>query len=543
MVVTAIASIFGSSSHLINGPTNAISLVVFSALAFLDPDARSDAYQATFLLAIMAGSIQVFIAVFRLGDLTRYISESVVLGFMAGAGLLIALGQTGNLLGLPNRGTGHQLVIHRVWLTLGAGAPVDMRAVAVSGAAVMLAVGARRMVLRHSLPRVDLLFALVAVSIMAAAIGWSGPAANGRAPLEIIGHVPAGLPSFHVPEIKFWWATQMSGSAAAIAVLGLLEALAIAKSIAGQTGQKLHYNRQCLAEGLANIGGGFFQCIPGSGSLTRSAINYQSGAASRASGLIAGATVGLVLVFLAPLARYVPKSALAGLLLVTAVRLVEWRRLAHAIRASRFDCALVAATGLSAVFVSVEFSILIGVAISIVLFIPRAARLNATELVVGVDRVIRRRLPGDGPCSVVAIYDIEGELFFGAATELDRLLEGFEATCAKGIRAIVLRLRRSRNPDLVCMDRLEHFMRTMERRAVPVLLSGIRPDLQRAMKNLGFQRWLPADRTFPSDPTAPGSSTIKAVRRAYDLARTTEPSACPHCARIDAAAAELYYMI
>src|SRR3984957_11564092 len=153
IVVTTIASILGSSSHLINGPTNAISLVVFSSLAFLDPDARNDAYQATFLLALMAGAVQVFIAVFRLGDLTRYISESVVLGFMAGAGLLIALGQTGNLLGLPNRGTGHQLVVHRFWLTLHGAGHVDHRALVTSAAAIMVALAARKVIVKFSLPR------------------------------------------------------------------------------------------------------------------------------------------------------------------------------------------------------------------------------------------------------------------------------------------------------------------------------------------------------------------------------------------------------
>src|SRR5271156_2947991 len=96
IVVTLVASIFGSSSHLINGPTNAISIVVFSALAFLDPDARFEVAQALFLLGIMVGIIQLLVALFKLGDLTRYISESVIIGFMAGASVLIALGQVGN---------------------------------------------------------------------------------------------------------------------------------------------------------------------------------------------------------------------------------------------------------------------------------------------------------------------------------------------------------------------------------------------------------------------------------------------------------------
>jgi sulfate permease, SulP family len=484
------------------------------------------------------------IAVFRLGDLTRYISESVVLGFMAGAGLLIALGQTGNLVGLPNRGTGHQLVVHRTWLTLTGPGHVDLRAVATSTAAILVAVGARRLIERYRLPRMDMLVSLLVVSSLAAAAGWTGGA--GAPLLDVIGRVPAGLPSFHVPEIELGWVREMSGSAAAIAILGLLEALAISKSIANQTGQRLDYNRQCLAEGLANLGGGFFQCLPGSGSLTRSAINFQSGAVSRVSGLVTAVTVGLVLVFCAPLARYVPKAALAGLLLVTAVRLVEWRRLGYALRASRFDLALVAVTGLSAIFVSVEFSILIGVGFSIVLFIPRAARLTAVELVVDADRVIRRSLPGDARCSAVAIYDVEGELFFGAAPEFDRLLDGFKAAAERGLRVLVLRLRRTRNPDLVCMERLEHFLRAMDRAKVPVFLSGVRPDLKRAMDNLDFQDWLPADRTFLSDPTAPGSSSVKAVRRAYEIAGASDGASrcfCPQCARIDGAAAELYYMV
>src|SRR5277367_2895921 len=121
IVVTLIASIFGSSSHLINGPTNAISLVVFSSLSSFD--ARFDAYQALFLLGIFVGVIQILISVFKLGDLTRYISESVVLGFMAGAGSLVALSQIGNLMGLKDKGSGDQHVLYRIWLTITSGTP------------------------------------------------------------------------------------------------------------------------------------------------------------------------------------------------------------------------------------------------------------------------------------------------------------------------------------------------------------------------------------------------------------------------------------
>ncbi|MBV8524476.1 MAG: SulP family inorganic anion transporter, partial [Acetobacteraceae bacterium] len=179
IVVTAVASIFGSSSHLINGPTNAISLVVFSAIAFIDPDARYDAYQAVFLLAAMAGAIQILVAVFKLGDLTRYISEAVVLGFMAGAGLLVAIGQVSNLLGIRDRGTGHQHLLTRLWLTLTEGGPVNPRAIFVGLGTIILVIALERLARRFRLPRIQMLLALIAATCIAAAFGWSIPGSDG----------------------------------------------------------------------------------------------------------------------------------------------------------------------------------------------------------------------------------------------------------------------------------------------------------------------------------------------------------------------------
>jgi len=143
IVVTAIGAMFGSSLHVIPGPTGAVSLVVFSALSFFDPDARLDIYEGMFLLAAMIGAIQILIAVLKLGDLTRYISESVVTGFMVGAATLTIVGQVGNALGLKNQGTGHQHVFHRLWLTLTQHAPWNLKALTISGSSVVLALFAR----------------------------------------------------------------------------------------------------------------------------------------------------------------------------------------------------------------------------------------------------------------------------------------------------------------------------------------------------------------------------------------------------------------
>ncbi len=262
IVVTAIGSIFGSSQHLINGPTNAISLLVFSALAFFDPDAGQEAYEALFLLAIMVGVIQIAVAMFRLGDLTRYISDSVVRGFMAGAGCLVALSQVGNVLGLQDKGTGHLHLLHRLWLTLTTGGTVNYRALAITAATVAVVLSGRRLARRHKLPRLDMLAALILAAVVTSLLGWSEAGSDGKSLVAVVGRVPAGLPAFHVPVFQAKWIPQMAGSAAAIAFLGLLEALAIAQSIASKTRQPLDYNAQCLAEGLANLGAGFFNACP-----------------------------------------------------------------------------------------------------------------------------------------------------------------------------------------------------------------------------------------------------------------------------------------
>ncbi|MBV8100998.1 MAG: SulP family inorganic anion transporter, partial [Verrucomicrobia bacterium] len=473
----------------------------------------------------------------------RYISESVVLGFMAGASCLIALGQLGNLFGLRDQGSGHQHVLLRVWLTFAQGGPVNVYALGIGLGTIFLVVALGGFRKAYRLPQMEMLVTLIFASLIAALFAWSVPGANGKTLVAVIGNVPAGLPAPHIPAIKFWWVKDLSSSAVAIAFLGLLEALAIAKSIANQTRQSLDYNRQCLAEGLANLAGGFFQCLPGSGSLTRSAINFQSGAVSRASGVFAAVTVAIVVLSLAPLARYVPKAALAGLLFVTAAKLVDWRRLRLALRASRYDAGLIFITAFSALFISVEFSILIGVALSIVLFVPRAARLRCSELVVTTEGVVRERLADDPVCDALILYDLEGEMFFGAAPELDRYFNELkERALGKAIHVIVVRLKRTRNPDMVCLERLEHFIEDLKTKRIMVLLCGIRPDLGKAMKNMGFSDWLSPEQVFPEEDDK-DSATIKAVRRAYEL---LERNDCEHCKRKglqEAGQDKLYYLV
>jgi SulP family sulfate permease len=520
IVVTAIASIFGSSSHLINGPTSAISLLVFSSLAFIDPENRSALFEALFVLSVLVGVIQILIAVFKLGDLTRYISESVIIGFMFAAAFLLAIGQIGNALGVKDKGNGNMQVLHRLYLTLFHGDKINYRAVLLSVTAVVVAVVLRRLVKRFGWPQIDLLSVLVVAGLIAYAAGWSIAGADGKSAVSVAAKVPQSLPTPHIPIVDISALGQLSQGALAIAFIGLIEALSIAKAIAHQSQQKIDYNRQILAEGLANLTGGFFQAIPGSGSLSRSAINFQAGARTRFSGIVAAATVAVALLLFAPLLHYVPTPALAGLLLVTAVRLVDFKRLWTTVKASRYDAGLVVVTAITGILWDLDKAVLLGIALSILLFVPRAAKLKAAELTVTAEGVVRERLPDDPVDPSTVIYDLEGELFFGAAPELDRYFDTLrERIHTAGVQFVILRLKRVRDPDAVTIERLEHFLREEDGREVDghkvtILLAGVRPDALKVLRNIGFDEWFPAAQVFPEEEHE-FSATLRAVRFAH----------------------------
>jgi len=204
-------------------------------------------------------------------------------------------------------------------------------------------------------------------------------------------------------------------------------------------------------------------------------------------------------------------------------------------------------TAFSAIFISVEFSILIGVALSILMFVPRASLLRWNELVVGRGRVIRERLAEDPACTAMMLYDLEGELFFGAAPELDRCFDHLRRrTEEEGIRFIVLRMKRTRNPDMVSLERFDHFLHEMDARGVTVLLCGVRPAFAKTMANLHFHDWLPADRVFPEEAEK-FSATLKAVHRVYELLQDQdEENSCDHCRQAEFTGTDrrsMYYLV
>lgn len=533
IVMTFVGALFDSSRQLINGPTNAISIALLSAIAFIpDPENR---LAGAILLAFLVGVVQTGITLLRLGDLSRYISHAVIVGFTLGAAVLLVLDQLKNLLGLHESGELHDRFLLRFAQTLSNVAQAHPPTVAIGLGTIALVLGLRWCSARL---RVRLPEFLIAVIAAALAVYLLRLDQDGVA---IVGAVPPRLPGFALPTFDFDMIRELSSSALAIGILGLLEAIAMAKAIASRTREKLDINQQCLSEGLANLTGSFFQCIPGSGSLTRSNINVQAGAVSQWSGVFSAIAVALTVLLFGPLAHYIPRAALAGILMVSAWQLIDRHQLVYHLRTTRFDAGIVLITAISAVAISVEFCILIGVLMSFVLFIPRAARVHLAELTLTPERVIRETVRGDVICDRILIFSLEGELFFGSAPDLEAHFEHIEQRLRPGVtKVVVLRVKRVRNPDAVCLECCERFISAMKDRGVVVLLCGVRADFARVIEQSGLIEVLGRDQLF-QEREGTFSSTLDAVRDAYER---LDDDWCMNCPRRQERAADaLYYMI
>lgn len=531
IVMTAVGALLDSSRQLINGPTNAISIALLSAVGhFEDPEQR---LQAAVLMGFLMGAIQIGISLLRLGDLTRYISHSVIVGFTAGASLLLVLDQMKNLLGLKSVGDVHDHFLLRFWRSMTEGGQVHLPTLAIGLGAMVLVLALRWLKGRLNWKLFPEL--LVVVCVMAAITAGLGLDKEG---VKIVGAIPASLPPFQIPHFDAVQIRELSSSALAIALLGLLEAISMAKAIAAVTRQKLDLNQQCLSEGVANLTGSFFQCIPGSGSLTRSAINQQAGARTQWSGVISAVAVGLIMWLFAPYASFIPRSALAGILILTALRMVNLHDLRYHMRASHFDAVIVATTAIAAVVVSIEFCVLIGMFMSFMLAVPRTGNMLLTEFVIAHDGGIHERIPSDIVCGRIMIFGLEGEMFFGSAVSLDQHFDDIEARVLPETKVIVLRLKRARNPDAVGLALLEGVLDRLKARGVHVVMCGVRADMYESFQKCGIAGKLDKEQIFLEQPVRQ-TSTLLAIRHAYTLITDR----CPSCPRRNAPEKDLYFVI
>jgi SulP family sulfate permease len=490
-IPTIVGSLFRSSSHVVAGPTNALSLLVGGAI--LAGMGGADPVQAALVLALMVGFFQVAAGALKLGTIVNYISAPVVLGYITGAGVLIGIGQLYNLVGTQgDRG--------RIWITVGGWLQTlpqsSMISMAMALGTTLLVVGLR--VWNKKIPG-----AIVALALAIALNLFFDLEAQGLRVVASSSSIPPGLPPFAMPSLDGMGA--MIPAAVACTVLSLIESNAVARSVAIRTGQRLDPSTEFVGQGLANIAAGLFGGYPVSGSLTRSALNESAGARTRLSGMLSGIMMLAVLLVLGPILNRTPIAALAGLLIVVATDLVDLRRIGRTLRASRPDALAFVATVLGTWSMELDKAIYLGVGISLVLFLRKARLLTVRELVTDEGERLREVKIGEPleagyrRCENLRILHLEGTLFFGAAGDLQNALDTMARD--KKVKVLIVRMRRTQGLDASTAAILESAATQLSESGGLLILVGVSADARAVLDGYKASQTIGEENIIALKPT------------------------------------------
>lgn len=515
MITCVVAALFGSSNHLVTGPTNALCMVILSLTAHLPEKYGYGAIEIVLLLTFLVGAIQLAFGLLRMGGVIRYVSHSVVIGFTAGAGILIAFNQVKNLIGVtfeerPERF--YEVVIQTI-AHLPQTQPFPL-IVGVLTIALVIYIPK----LNHKLP--GAFIAVVLTAAFSYFMGWHLPG-MGEGKVEIVKDIEPIKASFsgifHIPELlvppPFELTRELGLGAAALAVLGLIEAASIARAVAGQSGQRLDFNREFIGQGAGNIAGSFFSSFAGSGSFTRTAVCFKSGGRTRMAAIFSACWTALTILLLADVANYIPKASLAGILVVIAYTMIDKRRLAVTWKSSRHSRMVLFGTLGSTLVLPLEYAIFVGVTLSLFLLLRVTGETDLTQLVprtdTGFDEVPFERA---APSEVVTV-NMEGDLYFAAAEDLDYKMLG---CLTSKTRVVILRMKRLRAVGSTAMAILEHFWEILSKRDIHLVVCGIEDDLKSVMTKSGLRNQIGEQNIFYADNKL-FQSTELALARAWSI--------------------------
>ncbi|MFE9455281.1 SulP family inorganic anion transporter [Streptomyces californicus] len=504
VVAGALAAVFGGSNLQVSGPTGAMTVVLVPIVAEYGPG-------GVLTVGLMAGGLLIVLALLRAGRSMRYVPAPVVEGFTFGIACVIALQQVPNALGVAAPEGDRVLVVAWRAVEEFAAGPGWTAPVIAAGVAGVMLVGAR------VLPGVP--FSVVAV--VGATLVAQVFRLDGAVP---IGALPAGLPAPSLGFLDLSAVGSLLAPAVAVAALAALESLLSATVADGMTtGQKHDPDRELFGQGVANLAAPLFGGVPATAAIARTAVNVRTGAGSRLAALTHAAVLAVIVFAAAPLVSRIPLAALAGVLLATAVRMVEVGALRAMARATRSDAVVLVLTAVATLVLDLVLAVVIGLAVAGLLALRAVAAEARVDRVgpydegvpgrpdpyddgvpVGPGRPVPyddgvpgRPVPcgGDGPgrpgseaygggdggaAGQVVAYRVEGPLFFAGAHR--SLLELGEVT---GVRVVILRMCRVTALDATGALALKDTVRRLNGRGIVVLASGIRPGQRRALESVG----------------------------------------------------------
>lgn len=463
IVAGLVAGVFGGSDVQVSGPTGAMTVVLVPLVAHHGPGSVA-------AVGLLAGLLVVLAGVLGLGRLLVYVPWPVIEGFTVGIAAIIFLQQVPAALGVP-AAQGENPAAVAVRSAAGAPGGSTPAALLVTATVVLVMVVGPR--LHRSLPAS--LVAVVLATAATTAFGWD---------LDTIGTIPSSLPLPALPRIDAGALGDLLPAAGAVALLAALESLLSAKVADGMSDRRRHQpNRELVGQGLANVASPMFGGMPATGAIARTAVNVRSGARTRLATLTHALVLLLVVLVGSGLVARIPLPALAGVLIVTAVRMVDVANARGILRSTKADAAVLVGTAAA----TIAFDLIAAIALGLVLAgflalvkVAQATGIEQTELA-GVDRVeidddTERDLLDDH----VVAYRIDGSLFFGAA---QRFLD--DLTDVADVRVVILRLPQLQVLDATGAQALGTLVGDLESRGVTVLLKGLRPDHSRTLTAVG----------------------------------------------------------
>ncbi len=414
MVTPIIAALFGSSYHLVSGPTTAISIVVFSAISNHATPGTPEFISLALTLTFLAGVYQLAFGIGRLGSLVNFVSHTVVIGFTAGAAILIATSQMKHITGIviPKGET----FLH-VWMDIFTDiAHLNPYLIAIALLTLLTALATK--IYLPKLP--NLLIGMVVGSLLALYFKQSTDS------IKLVGEIPAHLPPFSTPDFSWEAVKSLAPEAFAVALLGLIEAVSISRAVASKSNQRIDANQEFIGQGLSNITGSFFSSYAGSGSFTRSGINYEAGAKTPLSAIFAALLLMLIVLLIAPLTAYLPVAAMGGVILLVAYNLVDFHHIKQVLTMSKSESAVLLTTFFATLFLELEFAIYLGVILSLVFFLAKTSTPHIPTLSVDPSTPHRKLINIEKKplkqCPQIKIIRIDMSVYFGSINYIQNRL-------------------------------------------------------------------------------------------------------------------------
>ncbi|HEU4741968.1 MAG TPA: SulP family inorganic anion transporter [Meiothermus sp.] len=460
IVAGFIGSAFGGSRYNITGPTGAMTVVLLPIIAQYGAD-------KIFLVGIMASLILLGFGLLRFGRLINLIPYPVVTGFTNGIAIIIFLQQIPGLLGVPTPKGQNILVV--TWEALhDYFRQPQLSTILLTLLTVALILGWGRYVRR--IP--GSIVALVAVTLVSLVFA-----------VPRIGNIPTSLPAPHLPTWTFSDISQLFSPALAVALLAGIESLLSAVVADSMTIREKHDpDRELIGSGLANLFAPIFGGIPATGAIARTAVGVRSGAQTRLTGMIHALFLLLVVLSLGPLARAIPLAALAGILMVTAVRMVEWEAVRAILRSTKSDLSTMLVTMGVTVAFDLVLAIEVGLVLAGILFIQRMRNtLTVEPMDLAPSLPKHLELDHDLLKERVVAFRVDGPLFFAVAGEFIQSL-----TQVKGVDVLILRMRRVKIIDASGANALETMKEALDRKGIKFLISGLQPQPKEVLERMGL---------------------------------------------------------